>query len=43
MFLAKNEGLHESFRLFITAEPHPAFPIGLLQAGLKASGGRAGV
>lgn len=29
------EGLNEEFRLWITAEPHQSFPIGLLHAGLK--------
>ena len=33
-------GSHADFRLFITALPHPKFPLGLLQMSTKARGGR---
>ena len=46
--LVKLEDIHEDFRVFITCEPHPKFPIGLLQMSIKITneapaGIRAGV
>lgn len=35
LYKTPNEEIHDEFRLWITAEPHPAFPIGLLQMGIK--------
>lgn len=35
LLLNKEQQFHENFRLYITAEPHPQFPLGLLQMGIK--------
>merc|ERR1712078_680959 len=35
LLLNKEHDFHENFRLYITAEPHPEFPLGLLQMGIK--------
>jgi len=36
-FMVKAEEINDDFRLWITAEPHPDFPIGLLQMGIKVT------
>lgn len=35
LYKTPSDEIHDDFRLWITAEPHPAFPIGLLQMGIK--------
>jgi dynein heavy chain len=34
-FISKTEDLHPDFRVWITAEPHSQFPLGLLQMSIK--------
>jgi len=33
----RDKEIHENFRLFITCEPHPEFPLGLLQMAIKVT------
>ena len=35
--IAKLDEINPDFQLWITTEPHPKFPIGLLQMSIKAS------